>query len=247
MCLLEELRQRIRALGSESAARETRRFFKTGPGEYGEGDLFLGVSVPRLRALLSGAEELSDAQNVELLRSPWHEERLFGLLLLVRRFRAAAEGGARRDGLAAVYLQNLAYVNNWDLVDSSAPQILGAWLVARDRSILDGLARSPVMWERRVAVVATQAFIKEGDLEWTFRLVCLLLGDPHDLMHKACGWMLREAYKKEAAPVLGFLEQHGCEMPRTMLRYAIERVPQPERRLLLERYRPRLLSRSVSQ
>jgi 3-methyladenine DNA glycosylase AlkD len=247
MCLLEELQQRIRALGSESAARETRRFFKTGPGDYGAGDLFLGVSVPRLRALLSSVGELSDSQNVELLRSPWHEERLFGLLLLVRRFRAAAEGSARRDALVAMYLQNLAYVNNWDLVDSSAPQILGAWLLGRDRSILDGLARSPVMWERRVAVVATQAFIQEGDLEWTFRLVRLLLGDPHDLMHKACGWMLREAYKKEAAPVLGFLEEHGFVMPRTMLRYAIERVPQPERRLLLERYRPRRQPRSVSQ
>lgn len=247
MCPLEGLQQRIRALGSEAAAREVRRFFKTGPGDYGEGDLFLGVSVPRLRALLPGAAELSDAQHVELLRSPWHEERLFGLLLLVRRFRAAAEGSARRDGLAAVYLQNLAHVNNWDLVDSSAPQILGAWLLRRERSILDGLAASSVMWERRVAVVATQAFITEGDLEWTFRLVRRLLGDSHDLMHKACGWMLREAYKQEAAPVLGFLEEYGREMPRTMLRYAIERVPQSERKLLLERYRPRPQGRSVGQ
>ena len=232
MCLLESLRQRIRGLGSESAALKVRRFFKTGPGDYGEGDLFLGVSVPQLRALLNSAEELSSAQVVELLGSQWHEERLFGLLLLVRRFRASPEGGELRDRLAALYLQNLASFNNWDLVDSSAPQILGVWLLNRDRSLLDGLAASPIMWERRVAVVATQAFIGQSDFEWTFRLVRLLLGDPHDLIHKACGWMLREAYKKEAAPVLGFLEEHGPRMPRIMLRYAIERVPATERKFI---------------
>jgi 3-methyladenine DNA glycosylase AlkD len=194
--------------------------------------LFLGVSVPQLRSLLSAAAELSLAQNVELLGSPWHEERLFGLLLLVRRFRAATEGGELRDRLAALYLENLASVNNWDLVDSSAPQILGAWLLNRDRSLLNALATSPIMWERRVAVVATQAFIEQSDFDWTFHLVRLLLGDPHDLIHKACGWMLREAYKKRAAPVLGFLEEHGPRMPRTMLRYAIERVPTAQRKFI---------------
>jgi 3-methyladenine DNA glycosylase AlkD len=237
MCLLDSLRQRIRSSGSESAALACRRFFKTGPGEYGEGDSFLGVSVPSLRSLLRSAVGLSTEQNVELLQSPWHEERLFGLLLLVRRFQAAAEGGELRDQLAAVYLQNLASVNNWDLVDSSAPHILGVWLLGRERSLLNALAASPVLWERRVAVVSTQAFIRKGDFEWTFRLVQGLLGDRHDLLHKACGWMLREAYKKEAGPFLRFLEQHGSQMPRTMLRYAIERVPQPERTRLLLRYR----------
>jgi 3-methyladenine DNA glycosylase AlkD len=231
------LRERIRVLGSESAAQLTRRFFKTGPGEYSEGDRFLGVSVPRLRALLSGAGLLEAPEIVELLRSQWHEERLFALLLLVRRFQAAPRGGELRDQLVAVYLQNLASVNNWDLVDSSAPHILGEWLVGRDRSILESLAASGVLWERRVAVVSTQAFIQRGDLEWTFRLVRRLLGDPHDLMHKACGWMLREAYKRAASPVLEFLETHGSRMPRTMLRYAIERVPEEDRKKLLQRYR----------
>jgi 3-methyladenine DNA glycosylase AlkD len=231
------LRERIRALGSESTVQVNRRFFKTGPGEYSEGDRFLGVSVPQLRALLPGAGLLEAPEVVELLRSPWHEERLFALLLLVRRFQAAPRGGELRDQLVAVYLQNLASVNNWDLVDSSAPHILGEWLVGRDRSILDSLAASGVMWERRVAVVSTQAFIQRGDLEWTFRLVHGLLGDPHDLMHKACGWMLREAYKRDAAPVLEFLELHGSRMPRTMLRYVIERVPEEERKQLLQRYR----------
>jgi hypothetical protein len=238
MCPLESVRCRIRALGSEAAALKCLRFFKTGPGDYAEGDRFLGVSVPSLRALLPEAEGLDFGQNVALLRSPWHEERLFGLLLLVRRFRAAPEAGPERDRIAALYLENLAFVNNWDLVDSSAAQILGVWLLERERSLLDGLAASPVLWERRVAVVSTHAFILRGDFEWTFLLVRALLGDAQDLMHKACGWMLREAYKVEPGPVLGFLEEHGDCMPRTMLRYAIERLPQPERRLLLARHRP---------
>jgi 3-methyladenine DNA glycosylase AlkD len=122
-------------------------------------------------------------------------------------------------------------------VDSSAPQILGTWLLVRDRAVLDALATSAVLWERRIAVVSTLAFIREGDAEWTFRLVGRLLMDPHDLMHKACGWMLREAYKKEALPVLDFIEKHGERMPRTMLRYALERVPEAERKRLLQRYR----------
>ena len=235
---LVSLRERLRALGSDSAARLFRRFFKTGPGDYAEGDQFLGVSVPQLRALLPAASELSEAETVELLRSEWHEERLFALLLLVRRFQGASEAAKWRERVVAVYLENLPSVNNWDLVDSSAPHILGTWLLDRERSLLEVLAGSQKMWERRVAVVATLAFIRAGELEWTFRLVRRLLGDPHDLMHKACGWMLREAYKRDAAPVLDFLEECGNQMPRTMLRYAIERVSEGERKRLLQRYRP---------
>lgn len=233
------LRERIRALGSESSAQAVRRFFKTGPGEYGEEDRFLGVSVPQLRALLPEAGGLSEAETVELLRSDWHEERFFALLLLVQSFQNAPEGGGMRERVAALYLKNLVLVNNWDLVDSSAPQILGTWLLKRDRSLLDALAVSPRLWERRVAVVSTLAFIRRGDFVWTFRLVERLLTDAHDLIHKACGWMLREAYKREAAAVLDFLEEHGGRMPRTMLRYAIERVPGAERQRLLQRYRQR--------
>jgi 3-methyladenine DNA glycosylase AlkD len=237
MTPLETLRERIRAFGSESSARLARRYFKTGPGDYGEGDLFLGVSVPRLRALLPGASELGTGEVEELLHSEWHEERLFALLLLVLRFQRTRGEEGLRDQLAGIYLRNLRWVNNWDLVDSSAPQILGNWLSEKDRSVLDTLAVSPVMWERRVAIVSTLAFIREGELEWTFRLVRVLLGDSQDLMHKACGWMLREAYKKQADEVLLFLEQHGPQMPRTMLRYAIERAPIGERKRLLLRYR----------
>jgi 3-methyladenine DNA glycosylase AlkD len=237
MGLLESLHERIRALGSEAAAQLARRYFKTGPGEYSEGDLFLGVSVPQLRALLPAADSLDEAGIVGLLRSGWHEERLFAVLLLVRRFQGASETGEVRARLVDLYLQNLASVNNWDLVDSSASNILGAWLLKRDRSLLDSLVGARVIWERRVAVVATLAFIEQGDLNWTFRLVRRLLNDSHDLIHKACGWMLREAYKKEAAPVLDFLDEHGKQMPRTMLRYAIERVPEGERKQLLIKYR----------
>ncbi len=233
------IRTRIRALGSESGAQLTRRFFKTGPGDYGEGDLFLGVSVPQLRALLPEATALSEVETVELLRSAWHEERLFALFLLVRQFQSEPGNNAMRERVVASYLENLASVNNWDLVDSSAPQILGTWLMERDRGLLDALAASQRMWERRVAVVSTLAFIGKGDLQWTFRLVERLISDPHDLMQKACGWMLREAYKKEAPPVLSFLEENGKRMPRTMLRYAIERVPEVERKRLLQRYRTR--------
>ncbi len=232
------IRKRICASGSESSARLARRFFKTGLGEYGEGDRFLGVSVPQLRALLSEAGELTETETVELLQSDWHEERLFALLLLVRRFQSAPEGSEMRARVAALYLDNLASVNNWDLVDSSAPQILGTWLLGRDRALLNSLAASQGMWERRVAVVSTLAFIRRGDLYWTFRLVGMLLSDPHDLMHKACGWMLREAYKRDAAAVLVFLEEHGKQMPRTTLRYALERMPEAERKCLLQKYRP---------
>jgi 3-methyladenine DNA glycosylase AlkD len=237
MDLLESLRERIRALGSEPAARLSRRYFKTGPGEYSEGDLFLGVSVPQLRALLPVADSLDEAGILGLLRSGWHEERLFAVLLLVRRFQGASETGELRARVVDLYLQNLASVNNWDLVDSSASNILGEWLLARDRSLLDSLAGAQGMWERRVAVVATLAFIQQGDLKWTYRLVRRLLNDPNDLIQKACGWMLREAYKKEAAPVLDFLDEHGKRMPRTMLRYAIERVPEADRKRLLIKYR----------
>lgn len=232
------IRERIRALGSERGAELARRFFKTGPGDYGEGDRFLGVSVPQLRGLLPEAGELTEQEAGLLLRSVWHEERLFALLLLVRRFQNAPEGGEMQERVVALYLENLPLVNNWDLVDSSAPQILGTWLLGRDRAVLEGLAASPVMWERRVAMVSTLAFIRVGDIAWTLRLVGRLLTDPHDLMHKACGWMLREAYKKEASPVLEFLEKHGDRMPRTMLRYAIERVPADERKRLLQRHPP---------
>lgn len=238
MSSVDDVRGCIRAMGSEASAKLARRYFKMGSGDYAEGDRFLGVSVPQLRGLLARVRGMSEAEVGEMLRSVWHEERLFALLLMVRNIRGARGDEELRKRWVHLYLSHLAFVNNWDLVDASAAQILGEWLLDKDRSMLDALADSSVLWERRVAVVSTLAFIRKGEVEWAFRLVRRLLADSHDLMHKACGWMLRETYKKQPLAVLDFLEEHHERMPRTMLRYAMERLPPEERKRLLQRYRP---------
>lgn len=206
------------------------RFFKTAPGEYGEGDQFLGLTVPQVRAMLPQTDELTEAEVLELLRSKWHEERLLALLILVRRFDKAKKDEAARAQIVKLYLANTAWINNWDLVDTSAPQILGAWLLTRDRAVLGRLAKSESLWEQRIAVVATLAFIRAGDFADTLRLCGQFLTHKHDLLHKACGWMLREAGKRNVEVLREFLRLHASRMPRTMLRYAIEKLPAAERR-----------------
>lgn len=202
------------------------RFFKTGPGEYGEGDVFLGVRVPQTRAVVRRHRGMSFDEIDGLLDDPVHEHRLAGLLLLVDAARRDPEEAATRY-LAAV---RRGRVDNWDLVDSSSEHLLGGWLYDRDRSLLDELAASPVLWERRVAVLATFAFIKKGDASTTLALAERLLDDSHDLMHKAVGWMLREVGKRVSREtLLGFLDAHAARMPRTMLAYATEHLP-PEQR-----------------
>ncbi len=231
---LRELRQRLREAAHPSQAAIARRFFKTGPGEYGEGDLFLGLKVPQLRAELPHTDALSEADVLDLLHSEWHEERLLALLALGRRFaRAKKEDAATQQRLVSLYLANTKWINNWDLVDSSAPHILGAWLLRRDRTVLDTLAASTSLWEQRIAILATQAFIRAGDFADTLRLSALFLSHPHDLMHKACGWMLREVGKRDVKPLLSFLDQHAARMPRTMLRYAIEKLSPKARQAYL--------------
>jgi 3-methyladenine DNA glycosylase AlkD len=220
------------ALRSPSRARILRGFFKTGPGEYGEGDVFLGLTVPQVRRIVRdrGREAtLSDART--LLASRFHEERLAALLLLAERFRRG--GDRERERIYRFYLGRTRRINNWDLVDLSAPNIVGAWLAGRDRRALDRLARSKSLWKRRIAVVATFHFIREGDFAPTLRLAAALLRDPHDLIHKAMGWMLREVGKRDRATLERFLSRHARAMPRTMLRYAIERLPGPRRRAYL--------------
>jgi 3-methyladenine DNA glycosylase AlkD len=203
-------------------------FFRTGPGEYGEGDVFLGVRVPMIRGLLREIRESATVHHADrLLASPYHEARLLGLLLLVELFRRGEEA-ARRD-IYRLYLARTDRINNWDLVDLSAEHIVGAWLADRSRRPLDRLARSRSLWERRIAVLATFHFIKRGEFGDTLRLAERLLGDPHDLMHKAAGWMLREAGKRDPAVLRSFLARHAARMPRTMLRYAIERLAPAER------------------
>lgn len=232
---LRELRDALRQLADPVRAAGALRFFKTGSGEYGEGDHFLGVAVPATRSLLPRSDALREADVLSLLRSTWHEERLLALLILVRRFGKAAKDEAARAHLVRLYLANTEWINNWDLVDSSAPQILGNWLLRRERerSVLRRLARAKNLWEQRIAIIATQALIRDGQFDDALRLSEFFLTHPHDLMHKACGWMLREAGDRKAAALLRFLDQHAARMPRTMLRYSIEKLPEADRKRYL--------------
>jgi len=226
------IRARMRLLADPRVAAQAQRFFKTGPGEYGHGDRFLGIRVPVLRKL---SRELRDAPlpaTLVLLRSRLHEERLVALFILVDRF--ARGEPAVREQIYAAYLQHVPrHVNNWDLVDSSAHLIVGAHLESRDRALLYELARSPNLWSRRVAIIATFWFIRRGSFDDTLRVAELLLDDEHDLIHKAVGWMLREVCNRDRAAAERFLARHCARMPRTMLRYAIERLPEKRRRAYL--------------
>ena len=222
------LSARVRALADPARVPVLQRFFKTGKGEYAEGDRFIGIRVPQLRQLCRECRGAGIREAAPLLRSEIHEERLFALLLLVDTFRRADEAG--RKEIYDFYLANTRFINNWDLVDASAEYIVGAWLEPRSRAPLARLARSASLWERRIAVVATLHFIRRGDLNETFRLADMLMDDPHDLIHKATGWMLREAGKRDGVALRRFLATRHRRMPRTMLRYAIERFPETERR-----------------
>lgn len=222
------LRRELRRFADPRRAREFRRFFQAFPGGYGHPDRFLGVRVPGIRAIAKEASLLADADLLRFLESPWHEERLLALAAWECQVRRAP--AIRRARIARLYLRALDRLNNWDLVDLSAPSLLGEWLVDRSRDLLHRLASSPSLWRRRVAVIATFAFIRRGDFHDTLRLCRALLGDRHDLIHKACGWMLREVGKRDPRALRGFLRAHATRMPRTMLRYAIERLPAAERR-----------------
>jgi 3-methyladenine DNA glycosylase AlkD len=227
-----QVRAALQALHDPERALGSARFFKTGKGQYGEGDRFLGITVPAQRVVARAHRGLPPAEIEALLASPIHEERLTALLILVDTY-ARGELATKQECFD-LYLRNLAWVNNWDLVDSSAHLIVGDWLASRDRRILRELARSTTLWERRVAMVATLAFIREGESDDAFAIATLLLGDTEDLMHKAVGWMLREVGKHSSEEALrGFLKEHAAEMPRTALRYAIERFPAEERKAWL--------------
>ena len=225
------IREAMAELGNNAKARTLLRFFKTDPGEYAAGDRFLGIPVPSLRRLAASHRDASMAVIEDLLHAEIHEQRQLALLLLVDRFRRA--DAEEQAAIVDFYLANSAHVNNWDLVDASAHRILGAYLLTRDSSLLDRLARSPDMWERRIAIVATWQFIRAGRTAETMRLAKQLLTDGEDLIHKAVGWMLREVGKRDAAALDGFLRTHYRRMPRTMLRAAIERLPAGDRRAFL--------------
>ena len=224
---LNQLKADLRKLATPERAKSSARFFKTGPGQYGEGDQFIGVSVPDQRKVAKRYQDLVCSDAEALLMSPIHEERLTALFILVSQFRRGDEKIQKE--IYTFYVRNAKLVNNWDLVDSSAPYF-GYYLLKRDRSILYRLAKSSNLWERRIAIMMTFAFIMEGESETTLEIADMLLHDDHDLIQKAVGWMLREVGKhvsQQAEEV--FLATRYQTMPRTMLRYAIERF-EPERR-----------------
>ncbi|HAM50748.1 MAG TPA: DNA alkylation repair protein [Nitrospiraceae bacterium] len=231
--MLPQLKKELRQLADPHKAEILSGFFKTAKGQYGEGDCFLGITVPQQRQIAKKYQNLSLRQLQELLSSRIHEYRLIALLILISKYRTADDSG--REEICFFYLNNTKQINNWDLVDLSAHHILGNYLREKDSSILRRLAKSENLWERRIAIMSTFAFIKEHRFEDTLHLAALLLNDKHDLIHKAVGWMLREIGKKDQKVEEQFLRKHYQKMPRIMLRYAIERFDKRKRRAYLQR------------
>ena len=226
-----DVRKELKSMAEPEKAAILQRFFKTGPSQYGEGDIFIGVMVPQSRQVAKKFNQLPLGEVRTLLYSRVHEERLVALLILAWRY-SSASSSREKEQIVKFYLDHIKRVNNWDLVDLSAPNILGAHLVDRDgrRRLLYRLAGSENVWERRIAIVTTHHFIRNGDFSDTLKIAEMLLQDRHDLIHKAVGWMLREVGKRDAAAEKEFLEKHCSVMPRTMLRYAIERLSERKRR-----------------
>lgn len=229
------LKKELRLNADPKRAEAAKWYFKTGPGEYGEGDHFIGISVPNLRKIAKAHQALSLAEIEALLSSKTHEERLLAVLILVLQYRRADD--YHQEEIYNFYLAHTDFINNWDIVDSSAEYIVGPFLEERDKDVLVALARSSSLWERRIAIIATFHYIREGNPEWSLKLAELLLNDEHDLIQKAVGWMLREIGKRCGQKILeDFLLEGGRykSMPRTTLRYAIERLPEKKRQAYLK-------------
>jgi 3-methyladenine DNA glycosylase AlkD len=233
MSQAKEISAQLRSLSSPDTAAILHRFFKTGPGQYGEGDVFLGIKIPPLRALAKQHRDANLATVTTLLASKYHEERMFALLLLMQFFKQSDEEAQK--SAFDLYLGNTQYINNWDLVDVSAPHIIGHYLENRPRTILLQLAKSESLWERRIAIISTFHFIRQNDFADTLRIAEILLDDAHDLMHKAVGWMLREVGKRDQNLEEKFIKQHYQRLSRTTLRYAIERFDPQLREKYLKR------------
>lgn len=224
--------RQLKALANEEHATKAVRYFKTGPGEYSEGDQFLGIRVPQIRQLekqLRG--DLSTADMGLLLQNEWHEIRLFALIVMVNHYQRGDDKAKKN--IVTMFFKLKKYVNNWDLVDSSAQYISGAWHFDKDRSRLDKMINAQSLWDRRIAIMSTFYYIHQNDLDDTFRYAQLRLADDQDLMHKATGWMLREAGKRDQKRLLAFIKKHSDAIPRTMLRYAIEKLPDAKRKHIL--------------
>ncbi len=229
---ISALRSALKSRITPGKAEILQRFFKTGPGEYGEGDRFFGVVVPDQRKVARQFKTLALPVVEQLLQSAFHEERLTALFILIQQFEKGDLAAKKR--IYQTYVRNMKYINNWDLVDSSAPHIIGAWLEQRDRSQLYEWADSDDLWQRRIAMLATFSYIKNGEFEDALHIAEKLLDDSHDLIHKAVGWMLREIGKRDLPREIHFLDRHAATMPRTMLRYAIEKLPESQRQAYLK-------------
>ena len=223
----------LQALSNAEKREIFPKFFKAGKGEYGEGDRFLGVTVPNIRAIAKLHKDISLDEIRDLMLSEWHEVRLCALIIMVEKSKKNDE--ALRKELFDLYLSQTNRINNWDLVDLSCRFIVGEYLLDKSRDILYQLAHSPLLWDNRIAIVSTYAFIRKGQLEDTYALSDLMMHHPHDLMHKAIGWMLREAGKRDANRLYNYVMSHRADMPRTMLRYAIEKFSPAERSILMKR------------
>jgi 3-methyladenine DNA glycosylase AlkD len=230
--LVQNIQRKLQELGSREKAKVLQRFFKTGPGEYGEGDVFVGVKVPELRKLAKEYHEITVKGVKQLLRSAIHEERLLALFILVRKYSKGNETEKKR--IYELYLKNTQFINSWDLVDSSAHYIIGAFLVDKSKEPLYSLAKSMNLWERRISIISTFYFIKHDKYAETLKISEILLTDEQDLIHKAVGWMLREIGKRHMPTEEKFLRKHYKRMPRTMLRYAIEKFPEDKRQRYLK-------------
>ena len=226
-------REEIRALANKEIAQHSLRFFKTDKGEYGHGDLFLGVRAPKIRLIAKKHIDISITDMKTLIQSKYHEERFLGLIILVNKY-SKTKDKKNRNQLYKIYVSSFKYINNWDLVDVTCPHVTGKHLMDKDRTILYKWAKSEDLWTKRIAMVSTFSFIRKNDLEDTFKIAEILLQDKHDLIHKAVGWMLREAGKRDIKKEEAFLKKHYKTMPRTMLRYSIEKFPETKRQKYLK-------------
>ncbi|MDD4363354.1 MAG: DNA alkylation repair protein [Atribacterota bacterium] len=231
--MIEDIKEEFQKLKNPEHAVQLQRYFKTGKGEYGEGDIFLGLRVPVIRKTASKYKTISLEIAVKFLHSPFHEERLFALLVMIEMLKKA--NGIDKEKIYNLYLNNTEYINNWDLVDLSAGKIIGSYLFDRSREPLYLLAKSKYIWERRIAIISTSYFISKNDFEDTLNIAEVLLQDKEDLIQKAVGWMLREVGKRDLETEERFLKIHYKLMPRTMLRYAIERFPDAKRQIYLKK------------
>jgi 3-methyladenine DNA glycosylase AlkD len=229
--IITTIQNELRRSGNKVIATHSQRFFKTGKGEYGEGDKFLGIRVPVLRKLAGKYREIAIDEVSHLLKSQFHEERLLALFMLIDIFKVAREKDKKK--IYTLYLDSTKFINNWDLVDCSAEHIVGAYLQAIDKKLLYNLAKSSSLWKRRISIMSTFHFIKHNKFTDTLKIAKILLHDEEDLIHKAVGWMLREIGKRDSEVEERFLNKHYKSMPRTMLRYAIEKFPEEKRKSYL--------------